>query len=201
METVRAFLAFNLDIAATRRVIDVQRKLRETLTADAGWKISWVAPPNLHVTLKFFGEIDDTLAAPIRDAIEPLVGKRRPLRARARSIGVFPPSGEPRVLWIGVDDRDSEGRGAPIADLARQIDERLATLGFAKETRPFHAHLTLGRVKAAPDGWRETLAGLANADAGQSNVTEVVLYRSDLSRAGAEYHALCRMPFAPRRDA
>lgn len=200
METVRAFLAFNLDIAATRRVIDVQRKLRESLSAGSGWKIGWVAPANLHVTLKFFGEIDDTLAAPIRDALEPIAARRRPLRVRARSVGVFPPDREPRVLWIGIDERDSDVRGAPIADLARQIDERLLELGFPKETRPFHAHMTLGRVKAAPEGWREALAGFATTDAGQANVTELVLYRSDLSRAGAEYHALCRMPFPTRRD-
>ncbi|MCC7540945.1 MAG: RNA 2',3'-cyclic phosphodiesterase [Deltaproteobacteria bacterium] len=200
MDTVRAFLAFNLDLAATRRVVEVQRQLRAALTAEAGWKVSWVPPPNLHVTLKFFGEIDDTLAAPIRDALEPIIAKRRALRARARGIGSFPKDREPRVLWLGLDDRDAEVRGAPLADLARQIDDRLAEIGFAKETRPFHAHLTLGRVKVAPAGWREALAPFAETDAGQAHVTEVVLFRSDLSRAGAEYHALCRMPFVLRRD-
>lgn len=200
METVRAFLAINLDIAATRRVAELSRKLRETLTAEAGWKIAWVPPPNLHVTLKFFGEIDDTLAAPIRDALDPIVAKRRPIRARARTVGSFPVDREPRILWVGVDDREGDARGAPLADLARQIDERLADLGFAKETRAFHPHVTLGRVKAAPSGWRDQLAPFAGSDCGSASVTEVVLYRSDLSRTGAEYHALARMPFLQRRD-
>lgn len=194
MQTVRAFLAVNLDVAATRRAADVQQKLRVACDA-ASWKVAWVAPPNMHVTLKFFGDIDDTLAEPIRAALASIVAKRRPLRVHAQGVGAFPTSGPPRVLWLGLSHGGVDGGPSrALAELAAEIETALGEIGFARESRAFHPHLTLGRVKHAPREPGETLQPLARADAGDATVTEVVLYRSDLSRRGAEYTALARLP-------
>jgi 2'-5' RNA ligase len=93
------------------------------------------------------------------------------------------------VLFLEV--RDSRGQ---LAQLAGAVDAAFEALGLPREQRPFHAHLTLARVRGAPDSAPlHTLAPSgAGADAGTANVRDVTLYRSDLLRAGAEYHVLAR---------
>jgi len=190
---VRAFLAVNLDLRATRRVADLQAKVHEALGARST-QLRWVPPTNLHVTMKFLGAIDAQLVAAIRDAIRPVAAKTRAFRVRARGLGAFPDVASPKVVWIG-----AEAEGGALDALAVAIDDALLGIGFPKEKRKFHAHLTLARVKdAAGLGLGAAFEQVGPADCGDSVVSEVVVYRSETKPSGAEYEALERIPLAPR---
>jgi 2'-5' RNA ligase len=92
-----------------------------------------------------------------------------------------------------------DGDGGSLTELAAEVDQALETLGFPPETRPFHAHITLGRVKQGSS--QDLLEGVEEISFKHSECTvhEVVLYRSVLERKGAEYTPLARFPLAAAR--
>lgn len=193
METVRAFVGCLVDLGTTRRIVDLSRALRRSLDA-AGWKAAWVPPPNLHITLKFLGEVDAGVAPAVSDALAAVVRRHGPLRLSFRDVVAFPDRESPRVIAVGVADGH-----AALAALARDVDDACFELGFPREKRPFTGHVTLARVKHQAGA----LAGLTppRFDAGVGTAHDVVLYRSDLARTGAEYHALSRHPLGEQRVA
>lgn len=187
METVRAFVGCLLDLTVTRRVLELQRRLRAA--ADArGARFRWVPAPNFHVTLRFLGDVDAGLTSALGDELNAACKGRPVARASVRGVSAFPEEGPPRVLFATFDE------GAPeLAALAAALDARLDSLGLPPRDHPFRAHLTLARCEPEVEPVaRELLALGANADCGKAYVTEVSLYRSDLLRAGAEYQALHR---------
>lgn len=187
MSTVRAFLAINLPMAILRRVTELQSELR-TRADQEQLKVGWVPPPNLHVTLKFLGNISRENAWVMRDLLQQRLAHRPRFSLAVKGAGCFPDAAHPRILWVGVEGKD-DALTALVADLEQWMFE----LGFAKEKRPFHAHVTIGRVK---DGNADLLQGLNEPDFGRCTVNEVVLYESVLRRTGAEYSALVRVPLA-----
>lgn len=190
---VRVFLGVNLDLRTTRRVADVQKRLFDAM-GERAKQLRWVPPTNLHVTMKFLGGIDPPLVGAIRDALRTGLSARRSFRVRARGLGVFPDAAAPKVVWLGVEDDSGS-----LVGLAAEIDERLLGIGFAKEKRRFHPHVTLARVKSGEGlGLEETFAALGPTECGESSITEVVVYRSDNVKSGVEYQALERLALAAR---
>src|SRR5579875_2054020 len=129
--------------------------------------------------------------AEVAAALSGVAAAHRAVGVLARGLGGFPGAARPRVLWAGL----ARG-GAELAALARDVDRALAPLGFAVETRPFQGHVTLGRVRS-PRGLAALAAALARhaeEEIGAWTVSELVLYRSRLSPAGARYEALARLP-------
>jgi RNA 2',3'-cyclic 3'-phosphodiesterase len=189
-ETARTFVALSIEVAGLRRVVeaaDAQRALPSTPA------MRWVSPPKLHVTLKFFGEIDAGLAPAIRDALA-VVAKETPAPRLAFSgTSAFPSLDEARVVFAEVEDLGGETAG-----LARAIDDLGEAFGLRRGARAYVPHLTLARTRepvsirtwvAAAAPWR--VVALA---------PEVVFYRSDVARPGAEYDVIARFALAPRRS-
>jgi RNA 2',3'-cyclic 3'-phosphodiesterase len=148
-----------------------------------GAKIRWVSADNLHVTVKFLGETpEEQLPALIHAARDVLAGVSEFPLTIADS-GVFPPKGAPRVLWVGIHQG-----GEALQDIAGRLNEAVEPLGFPKDTRPFRAHLTIGRVKSS-SGMQAVLAEMEHAPDtfGDCRVTEVALQQSRLKSSGAEY--------------
>lgn len=191
MDTLRAFVGCLLDLGATRRVVDLSRTLRKALDA-AGWQAAWVPPPNLHVTLRFLGDIDVGTAPALSDALARVARHHAPLKLTVRELLTFPDGEAPRVLALSIVD----GHDA-LAALHRAVDDACFELGFPRETRPFRGHVTLSRVKQ--HGAALDTLSLPRLDAGLAVVQEATLYRSDLLRTGAEYHALSRHPLGDAR--
>ncbi|MFQ6001705.1 MAG: RNA 2',3'-cyclic phosphodiesterase, partial [Anaerolineae bacterium] len=113
-----------------------------------------------------------------------------PFIMEVSGLGCFPSTSNPRVIWVGV--QEETGR---LKRLQERVEERLATLGFKPERRPFHAHLTLGRVrKGAHVGARRLIGGIVSAtsvgDLGQMEVGEISLMKSVLLPSGAQYSRL-----------
>jgi RNA 2',3'-cyclic 3'-phosphodiesterase len=187
---MRVFLAVEIDDEVKRCAARVSARLAAALDTGAERRsVAWVAAGNLHITLQFLGEVEPPLVREVADRLA------RPLAVPAfdvalAGLGTFPPSGPPRVVWLGV----AEGARS-LSTLYREIDARLDGLGFRKDSRPFHAHLTLGRVKAAcGQRLRDAIAAAKTADAGRSRVDHVALFESRLSPSGSTYTVVAATP-------
>ena len=146
-------------------------------------RASWARDANLHLTLKFLGEIPQTSVADFSKAASRAVVEVTPFSIRLGQTGVFPSHGQPRVLWIGINDLSGE-----LGELHTHLERESAQAGFAKEARPFHPHLTIARLRK-PDNARALAVAHKQMEFEPVGiaVTELVVIRSELSSAGSKY--------------
>lgn len=176
---MRSFIAINLPGAVKAEIGDIVERLKT-----AGTPARWVPPGNLHLTLKFLDEISEEQVAPILGAMT--LAKTGGFELLLSGFGFFPNPKKARVFWVGI-----ESGIEPLRVLARNIDREVHTLGFARETRPFAAHLTLARLREP--GPVERLARAAAHISYRSEpipVTQIDLMKSVLSPKGATYSVL-----------
>jgi 2'-5' RNA ligase len=179
---LRSFIAVKLPETVLAAIDGVQQRL-----ASHGFNVRWVTTGNIHLTLKFLGEVDkdevDGIAAVLTEAVHGFA----PLRLAAAGVGVFPSVKRARVIWVGIS-----GQLPELAALQRSIEDRLAGIGYPHEKRPFSGHLTLGRVKGRIAASRLTRAMVALRDFASETfeVDRVVLFKSDLRPTGALYTEL-----------
>ena len=171
----RAFLAVDLDGGSV-----ADKVLTELKTSGADIKL--VETRNLHLTLKFLGDTEESRIPDIRSAMEESVQGVLPFELRFRGLGVFPNQNYIRVVWIGLDGAE------PLALIAERLDEALAKSGFGKEGK-FSPHLTVARVRSPRN--RDRLTGLLRErqsdDFGKMTVDKIALKKSVLSSAGPTY--------------
>jgi len=188
---VRLFVALEIPSAVRDNLAALIKELGTLETPSPGRKARWVRPANLHVTLKFIGEIPPAKLDAIRDALS-TVRSEQPAYLRFRGLGFFPSEKRSRVLWASIE-------GPPnLVTLVGDIDERLETLGVARERRPFTPHLTLARFE--PPGISEKLGARVREnvtrDFGVLRTSEFHLIESKLEPSGAEYTTLQSFRFA-----
>ncbi len=149
-------------------------------------KTRWAKPAQLHLTLRFFGNVTRGALPDLEAAIRAGAAGHAPFALRTADLGMFGSARRPRVLWLGLAG-DVEALGV----LHQAIDDACAPLGFARETRPFHPHLTLGRVKPgrqpSPPDWLEAIASPPTVG---WTVDAVHLYESTLHPAGSRHTIL-----------
>ena len=184
---IRAFVAVALDEATRGSVAAEIERFRPLSRA-----VAWVPAENLHLTLKFLGhQPDDRLAEAVL-ALGGAGAASAPFRVALHGVGAFPGMERPRILWVGVAEGALELRA-----LQGRVDLALQRVGFAADDRPWHPHLTIGRV-FDPRRWRrdtspamrEAIARAASGGFGTLTVPRIALMRSDLSRSGARYSVL-----------
>ena len=179
---IRSFLAIELPKTILKRIEEVQEDLRLS-RAD----VRWVSPGKIHLSLKFFGNIDESKIESIVQAIERPVSVTPPFSLKVRGLGAFPYPKNPRVIWMGL----AEGR-EDLTSFQRQVEEELEKIGFERENRPFQPHLTLGRSNSSRG--RDELIGMMEkyreGEFGEVPVEKVVLFKSDLRPSGPIYTAL-----------
>jgi 2'-5' RNA ligase len=188
MVSFRAFVAIPLPEDVRERLAALQERLRPA-RAD----VKWVEPGLMHVTLRFLGDLADGARPALEAGLRAAATGAAPIDLEARGLGAFPASGAPRVVWAGLAEREP-GR---LAALASAVEGAAAAAGFPPETRPFTAHVTLGRAKSPRNAaaLRALLAGAGgDAGAGAFRMEAFVLYRSDLSPQGPTYTAVERFP-------
>jgi len=153
----------------------------------AAREVAWVAPRNLHLTLKFLGSVPEEQIDVVARALREASADASPFEARVRGLGAFPSVRRPRVVWAGVTDG-----AADMIELARRADAALAALGFPRDERPFSPHVTLGRVREPGRNpvLTEALGSAATREFGQMRVPSAFLMRSELSPRGARYTEL-----------
>ncbi|MCI0547433.1 MAG: RNA 2',3'-cyclic phosphodiesterase [Candidatus Rokubacteria bacterium] len=163
--------------------------------------VAWVPPDNLHITLKFLGEQPPGRLEEIGAGLREAAGGSRAFDLALRGLGAFPGLERPKILWIGAAQGALEARG-----LQAGLDAALAERGFAPESRPWHPHLTIGRVfderrwqrEAGPE-LRQAVAEAGRRDYGVAPVAALSLVESELRPSGARYAEVlsCRLgPFA-----
>ena len=151
--------------------------------------VRWVKAANIHLTLKFLGDVPASNLDMVTKMLSLEVGQHPPFEISIGKLGVFPSIQKPRVIWIGIE--------APqvLSALQRGIDLELAALGYPPDERPFSPHLTLGRVarNAQVEDLKEigvTVKGNPVGFLGTIRVLEVDLYQSDLTPNGSIYTRL-----------
>jgi len=182
---VRLFLAIDLDDAARAAIVAEQTRIAGALPRPA--RPRFVTPEQLHLTLVFLGDVDEALAARVDAVLAPAL-PRTAFDAVFDGIGMFPPRGAPRVLWIGVTDGARE-----LIAVQQDVAHRMTHLGIALEARSFSPHLTIARWRDARTSDRAAVDALPQARLGvRVRIDHVTLYRSTLSSAGATYRPLAR---------
>lgn len=182
---MRLFVAVELDEIVRQNAARVSGQLANALGPSAGRSVSWVAAANLHLTVRFLGEVEARAAEELKARM--VAPFRTPaFRLSVSGVGAFPRSGPPRVIWLGI----AEG-GAQLSQLHDEVEARLDGLGFQGDDRPFSAHLTIGRVKLplGPSA-RSALTSVPAAAIGGCTISRVTLFESRLAPRGAIHTAL-----------
>jgi RNA 2',3'-cyclic 3'-phosphodiesterase len=174
---MRLFAALPIPEPARSAVATLLQGLRES-----DWPVRWVREDNIHLTLKFFGEVAPDRLDVIAEALQFAVPGTGPLALSLGEPGVFPHLRRPRVVWIGVI-------APPALELLQdRLERRSEAIGFAPEGVPFHAHLTLGRVR---EGYRLPAGALEALQRGYEPlpflVDQLVLYESVAARGAPRY--------------
>jgi RNA 2',3'-cyclic 3'-phosphodiesterase len=158
-------------------------------------RIRWLPPATYHVTLKFLGGCRDEVVDAVVDGLRRAAGAGEPPRFTTARLGAFPSTRRATVVWAGIRDPDDR-----LARLAARVEAEMAALGFAAEDRPFHPHVTIGRLREPADV-SDVILPLAEQVFSETRVHDLVLYESVTKSTGSEYGAIARVPVAgPKRQ-
>jgi 2'-5' RNA ligase len=186
MSVIRAFIAISLPPEVTQQLDLVLSGLKNKLP---GGSVRWIPAKNIHLTLKFLGEVSISSQEMLTKALQAESNRHASFEISVGELGVFPSLRRPQVVWIGVE-------GPPeLAALQHGVEAEMARLGYVPEERPFSPHLTLGRVarNASPEETHrisEMLGKTKVGFLGAFRVQSVHLYRSDLQPGGSIYTRL-----------
>jgi 2'-5' RNA ligase len=186
MSVIRAFIAIDL----SEEIQDALEEISALLKGQLGkLPVRWVPVKNIHLTLKFLGDISQANLEMLEGLLNTDVSRCAPFDVSVSKLGAFPSTRRPRVIWVGVDEQ------AELGQLQRSLDESTTRLGYAPEERGFSPHLTLGRISrnasAAEVGRIGQVIELSKVGhLGTMQVRTVNLYRSDLLPTGAVYTRL-----------
>lgn len=182
MSKIRAFIACEIPETVLDRISEIQDKLK-----DLGADVSWTKISGIHITLKFLGDIEEGTIDKVDAAITDASKGQLPFEIEIRGSGAFPNLKNPRVIWLGIEDK-TKG----LLRLQQPLEDGLKALGFEPEKREFRPHLTLGRVKGFKGNERLSLAvsDLKDIEIGSFPVDRVILYKSELRPTGAVYTKL-----------
>ncbi len=189
---IRSFLAIELPKAILKKITEIQGDLR-SCHAD----VRWVSPEKIHLTLKFFGNIEEARIEPIIRVIEDSIRHTQVFPIRVKGTGAFPHWKNPRVIWMGLVDE----KGVLIP-FQKQLEMELKGIGFEPEGRAFQPHLTLGRVNSSR-GKEELIRRMEKyreENSGEISVERVILFKSDLKPTGAIYTPLREVKLGGQKE-
>lgn len=183
---IRLFVCIEIPATIQHRLEHLQVQLRAVDTP-----VSWVKSTNIHLTLKFLGNVAESRVTRVVEAVKRTAGRTWPFSINISGTGCFPSARKPRILWVGI-------RNVPdsLSDLHTALEHNLLAEGIPREVKPFRPHLTIGRPRSPRNS--EQLAGLLAAlDFAPESfaANEITLMRSDLNPTGSIYTALYRAGF------
>jgi 2'-5' RNA ligase len=190
MSLLRAFIAVEIP-SGIHQAIEVQTApIRTALNTSL---VRWVPSENIHLTLKFLGDVSPANVDLLEQMLSVEVCQHRAFEIGFGGLGAFPSPKRPRVIWIGIQ------APAGLEALQHGIEAATATLGYPDEERPFSPHLTIGRVKQNVSSGdmqkiRTTLEKTEVGSLGRTKVSAIHLFKSDLKPAGAVYTRLFSAP-------
>ena len=192
MEPVRSFIAIELSGEFKKLLSDFQSGLKTGQHAP----VKWTDPYGIHLTLKFLGNISPDRISEITVVMADAAGDTPAFYLEAGEPGAFPNLKRVQVIWVGIG-----GDTASVGKLQRNLEERLAPLGFPPETRPFRPHLTVARVRdqaSAAERYRlgELIAASRLTAPCSFRVANICLMKSQLTREGAVYSRISLVELA-----
>lgn len=190
VDLIRAFIAIELSLEIKAQLGILQERLKQFDAA-----VKWVKPDSMHLTLKFLGNISTSLISPLKDALETIGRETTSFQITLSKIGTFGKTDHPRVIWVGVKKGEKE-----ILEIKRKLEERLEKIGIPLERRPYHVHLTLGRMKSSKNKELKKAVASLNADSSTTakmTAFNVQLFKSAFTPKGAIHTCLGLATFTP----
>ena len=186
---MRLFLAIELETKIKNALRIIQDELKQL-----GGQVKWVEPNNLHLTIKFLGDVQETKLEPLKTSLQNTAKKFPSFAMEIAGVGVFPNIDHPNIIWVGA--KETTGT---LTTLATQIEEALDSLDFQKEKRGFSAHITIGRVKSFKNisHLTEKLNTLTLPNNLRQSVPAVTLFKSTLTPQGPVYEVLAQFHLTP----
>jgi 2'-5' RNA ligase len=182
MAGIRCFVAIEIPEEVRKAVAQLPQHFRH----DAR-NLRWTRPENIHLTLKFLGDIPEKQLAQVKDSLPEAVSQVRMFSFRVAGLGAFPNLRRARILWAGVHNKDGQ-----LVGLAQRVDDALQAVGIAPEKRHYQPHLTVARVKSSLNGGFAEAFSKYEFEAGLVDVRQLVLMRSELRPSGAVYNPLAK---------
>ncbi|MHC4069527.1 MAG: RNA 2',3'-cyclic phosphodiesterase [Planctomycetota bacterium] len=187
---MRCFIAIDIDENTRKAFADLEQRMQAQARGENINRsdVKWVRPEQVHITLKFLGEIKDSQISEICNIVQEVAAEKKGFELELESVGYFG-GRSARVLWVG------SGKGKEeLSLLAGVLDERLSLAGWPKETREFSGHLTLCRIRNTSAGFK--LAQMSKEyegfKLGSVSVDSISVYQSELTPSGPNYTVLVK---------
>ena len=184
MSSVRAFLAIPLPRQLQESIRVIQTELQASIA-----EARWTRPENLHLTLHFFGEIDQETLEKLKVSVLSIKGCQRPFQVEVKGLGAFPNPYRPRVIWLGLKPRGQ------LEQLHRAIEPCLSQAGLTTDSRPYSPHLTIGRLRGDKLDLTELFSSMQQKRIEPLTVDRYILYESRLHPEGAQHVPLLTVNF------
>jgi len=175
---MRTFIAVEIPKEIQEKVGRYIETIRDVIP-----EIKWVSPDNLHFTIKFLGEIQNSDFRNIKECVEQTASEYAPFSMGLSGIGFFPSQERPKVIWIGADGGEDS-----LLDLFHDMEHRLEAIGFDRESKTFFPHLTIGRVKRFKQ--IQIPGGIPDFEPATFAVRSIAIMKSTLTPDGPIYEKL-----------
>ncbi len=182
---MRTFIAIELPQQIQNALAKLQEQLKQS-----GADVKWVEPINIHLTLKFLGEIDEQQLNKIKQVIEEIAADKDAFQIHISSLGAFPHITSPRVIWVGLYSGDKETK-----EIVATLEGKIEKIGIPKEDHTFSSHITIGRSRSPKNKENlvqllNKLAGILTAENLEFRISKITLFKSSLSPKGPTYEVL-----------
>jgi 2'-5' RNA ligase len=179
---MRAFIAIDLSPEIKGSLAQIQAHLKYS-----GADIKWIDKDNIHLTLKFLGDITEAKCEEIKSILDEVGKDTKPFEISIKDSGAFPNMNYPRVVWVGLDKGTNESKV-----LAEKINEKILKVGFQEEPRPFSPHLTIGRARSPKnkEALKEKAGSYQFPPAVSQLISSIILFKSTLTPKGPVYAKL-----------
>ena len=188
---LRCFIAIEIPETIKKSIAAIIDNLKKSDS-----DVKWVSEENIHITLQFLGETEESLIPDIKGALYKILAPYSSFYIKIADVGCFPSGKRPRVIWVGIKESQS------LINLYKDISNEMVKFGYQKEERGFTPHVTIGRVKSNRN-MRELLSRLDElkvTDFPDFEVQDIKLMKSELKPSGAKYYSLAEIPFGRRSD-
>ena len=186
---LRCFIAIEIPETIKKSIAAIIDNLKKS-------DVKWVSEENIHITLQFLGETEESLIPDIKGALYKILAPYSHFYIKIADVGCFPSGKRPRVIWVGIKESQS------LINLYKDISNEMVKFGYQKEERGFTPHVTIGRVKSNRN-LRELLSRLDElkfTDFPDFEVQNIKLMKSELKPSGAKYYSLAEIPFGRRSN-
>jgi 2'-5' RNA ligase len=188
---LRCFIAIEIPETIKKSIAAIIDNLKKSDS-----EVKWVSEENIHITLQFLGETEESLIPDIKGALYKILAPYSPFYIKIADVGCFPSGRRPRVIWVGIKESQS------LINLYKDVSNEMVKFGYQKEERGFTPHVTIGRVKSNRN-MRELLSRLDElkvTDFPDFEAQNIKLMKSELKPSGAKYYSLAEIPFGRRSD-